>query len=326
MGVKRNIKKNQDSSVLLESLFYEFISEKKARNLSPATIFSYEKSFERFNKFLGERNTTEEITQKTYYAYIEDLKEDSGNGVMKITSVNHYLRDVRAFLNWCMERDSIAYFKMPLQKEQETVKETYTEEECLLLLDKPHKKAGFAEWRTWAMVAWVLGTGSRAETICSIKMGDINLFKSEARIGHTKNKKAQVLNITRELNIVLNQYIRDWRSEASNEEYLFCSISGEKLTTNAQRHAFRDYCHNRGIEKTSIHALRHTFAKQFILNTGDVFRLQKILGHSTLEMTRRYVNMFDDEVKEGLEQFTPLDRLKKTQQRKHVVKHATSRR
>ena len=111
-----------------------------------------------------------------------------------------------------------------------------------------------------------------------------------------------------------------FRGDASDSDYLFCNIGAEKLTTNALKHSLRDYNLARGVTKTSAHALRHTFAKNWILNTGDVFRLQKLLGHSTLEMTRKYVNMFSEDLKDNFENYNPLDRLKRTQPRRQTVK------
>ena len=56
---------------------------------------------------------------------------------------------------------------------------------------------------------------------------------------------------------------------------------------------------------------RHTFAKNWILNGGDIFRLQKILGHSTMDMVKNYVEMFDDDLKRDFETFNPLDNMLK---------------
>lgn len=54
---------------------------------------------------------------------------------------------------------------------------------------------------------------------------------------------------------------------------------------------------------------RHTFAKLYLLNGGDLFSLQRILGHATLEMVRRYVNLDADDVKRQHALASPLDRL-----------------
>jgi integrase/recombinase XerD len=63
----------------------------------------------------------------------------------------------------------------------------------------------------------------------------------------------------------------------------------------------------RGVEKTSIHLFRHTFSKKWIKNGGDIFRLQKILGHSSMKVVREYVNMFNDDLKDNFDRFNPLE-------------------
>ncbi len=53
------------------------------------------------------------------------------------------------------------------------------------------------------------------------------------------------------------------------------------------------------------HTLRHTGAKRFILAGGDVFTLQKLLGHTTLAMVRRYVELADVDVRAQHQRFSP---------------------
>lgn len=92
------------------------------------------------------------------------------------------------------------------------------------------------------------------------------------------------------------------------------------MTENALKLSIRDYNAARGVKKTSVHALRHTFAKLWIHNNGDVFRLQKMLGHSTLDMTRNYVNLFAVDLKEGFDEYSPLDRMVRKRRKKHTIK------
>ena len=62
-----------------------------------------------------------------------------------------------------------------------------------------------------------------------------------------------------------------------------------------------------GIKRLHAHLCRHTFATRFLINGGDVFTLQQILGHSTLEMVRHYVNLASSYIAIQHQKFSPLD-------------------
>ncbi len=188
------------------------------------------------------------------------------------------------------------------------------------MIKKPTKYATFVEWRSWAVVNWILATGHRAATVCEIKLGDINYSKREIYVRQTKTNKAYITPLSSALTTVIKEYVRTWRSEATDDDYLFCNVGEEQLTVNALKHSITHYNRSRGVDKISVHAFRHTFAKNWIRNTGDVFRLQKLLGHSSLDMTRAYVNMFSEDLKEGFEEHNPLDVIKKGQSRTQTIK------
>ena len=63
--------------------------------------------------------------------------------------------------------------------------------------------------------------------------------------------------------------------------------------------------------RCSPHVLRHTFARSFLRNGGDVFSLQRILGHSprSLQVTRRYLDLDDDDLRAVHRSVSPVDRL-----------------
>ena len=178
----------------------------------------------------------------------------------------------------------------------------------------------YCEWRSWAVVNWILATANREKTVCSIRMCDLNIPEKEIILPHLKNKKAQIIPMSSELAIVLKIFIREFRSDAKDNDYLFCNIAGERLSENALKLSVRKYNKSRDVERTSIHALRHTFAKYWIRNNGDVFRLQRLLGHSSLDMTRVYVNLFSEDLKEGFDNFSPLDRMSKKTSVKHKIR------
>jgi integrase/recombinase XerD len=62
--------------------------------------------------------------------------------------------------------------------------------------------------------------------------------------------------------------------------------------------------------RLSCHTFRHTFAKNWIMSGGDIFSLQKILGHAKLEMTKRYADLFMSAIQEQNDKFNPLNSIK----------------
>ena len=320
MAVKRKITKATAAKMTIQDAFEEYIEEKRARNLSSKSIENMKGSFKKWTRYLEEENfdmDIENLGPKYLFSFQSACLSDG----LKPTSLNHYLRDIRAFVYWCEERGYLVKgFKIEMVKAQESIIETYTDEEKRRLIAKPSKYAGFVEWRSWAIVNWILATGHRAGTVCAIKLGDVNYRRQEIAVRQTKTNKAYITPLSSALSVVIKEYVRMWRVEATDDDYLFCNVGEEQLTVNAIKHSIRDYNHSRGVDRTSIHAFRHTFAKDWIRNSGDVFRLQKLLGHSSLEMTRHYVNMFSEDLKEGFDDINPLDRLKRDASRKQTVK------
>lgn len=323
MAIKRTIKRTvEEESITLGAAIEEFTIEKEAHNKSPKTIKNYLQSLEYFISFHGFSADTplDAITPSHFYKWTNSLKLDG----VKPTSINHYVRDVRVFFYWCMDVDRkyMESFKIHQVEGQEEQIKLFPDAELELLLVKPERSNNkFTDWRTWVIVNWVLATGNRCSTIVDIRVDDVDFRRKEIVLHHTKNKKAQIIPLSSSLETILKEYIKMWRNGGKDKDaWLFPNIGEEQLSTGALQNSFAKYCKARGCSHTNIHGLRHNFAKLWIKNNGDMYKLQKILGHSTLDMTRRYVNMFSEDIKEDYDKFSPLDSLKRKQKRTQVVK------
>jgi integrase/recombinase XerD len=305
--LRRNI--NVDLKEALE----KYLLHCKAKNLAERTISSYEYEVGRFFNYLDKVGNIASVGDinsdivENYVLYMIDMLD-------KKSSVNSNLRSVRAFCNYCMKNGYIKEkFKVNMLKTKKKIKETYSDKELKLLLVKPDLlECDFAEYRSWLMVNWIMSTGNRLRTIRNIKVKDLDFESGYIKLSTTKNRYQQIIPFGKELQKLVKEYL-EYR-EGEDEDYLFCNIYGEKLSTTAVTSAIRRYNLNRGVSKTSTHLFRHTFAKKWILNGGDIFRLQKMLGHKSLEMVKEYVNMFGEDLKEDFEEFNPLNEFSKNKE------------
>lgn len=304
MGVKKKVKMRAGGvKIGLMLAFDEFIEEKEL-TVVEKTIANYRQSFGYFVDFndLGADTTLEEIKSPMFYGWIRTMQLEG----ISVGSINHYLRDVSAFFNWCYEVKGYLDEKITIEKVkgQEEPPKAFSKEDIDALRVKPNRGDSFRTWRTWAIINWVYGTGNRARTVCEVKISDVDFKGETITLRHTKNKKAQNIPLSPSLATVLKEYMRN--AEITGE-WLFPNIADEQLTTSALRQSFQKYCSDRGVEQTNIHGLRHSFAINWIANGGNQYILQNILGHSTVAMTSRYVRLSVEETKKNFEQFNPLD-------------------
>lgn len=290
----------------INECFKEFFIHCKAKNLSKRTMSYYEECFYRFANYYGENNLIEDVDQAVVDSFINYLKSTTN---CSNTSINTFLRGIRSLLYYCMDKKYLEAFKITLTKSEKKIKDTYTDDELKRILKKPNlKKCNFSEYRNWVVVNYLMATGNRLDTIINIKIKHVDFESGNILLDKTKNKKQQVIPMSTSLQKVLVEYINN-RSAKNEDDYLFCNIYGSKLTASALKNAIRRYNLARGVNKTSIHLFRHTFSKKWILAGGDIFRLQKILGHASIDMVKEYVNIFSRDLYKDFDRFNPLDQI-----------------
>ena len=261
-----NFKQNRTSLADAEKNFIKFC---KLKNLTERTIEFYEDDL----KYLLDQINVkylDEITQETLDDFILGEIEKG----KRTTTTNTRLRGLRVFLKFCAERGYIEELSIKLLKDDAELKEPYTEAELRKLLTRP-KSNRWTEYRSWAMINYLVATGNRARTVVNIKISDINFDENTIHLRAMKNRKQQIIPLSPALKEVLEDYLSSWKWNF--DDYLFPSTSGGQFAVRSFQQAIRKYNAERGVSKTSIHLFRHTFAKNFILAGGGLIQLQMLL-------------------------------------------------
>ena len=292
-------------SATIEETFSDFIISKKTKGLAEKTLQSYQSQFQAVARHMDVKMDIAMLQKADLDAMIISMRDAS----LSPNSINSYTRTLKSFFSWCNEQ-GITRLNIPLYKAEETVKETYSDAELAALLKKPDiRKATFAEYRDWVIINFLLNCGSRAATVRAIQIRDVDLDGGMVFYRHTKNRKAQVIPLCSAMVAILREYLRHRGGEVA--DYLFCTETGSQLTENGLRQSIARYNTRRGVQKTSIHLFRHTFARKYLIDCGgDAFTLQKLLGHSTLAMTKHYCAIFDADLTKNYDNFSPLAQMK----------------
>lgn len=229
---------------------------------------------------------------------------------ISIQTINHYLRSYRTFGNFCLAQGYILFFQCYIKEVDPPVKEVYTEKELKKLLVKPDI-TDFIDFRNYTIISLLLATGARCNTICNLKIKDFDFKNGVMYFNTLKNKHTEIIPIHPQTRKDILDFINVWRNDANENDWLFINEYGEQLTRSGLGKAIANYNKKRGVEKTSIHLFRHTFAKNWIQSNGDIISLSKMLTHSDLTMVKRYSNLYSIDLVEKAETFSPMASLKR---------------
>lgn len=293
-----------------------FISAQIERDNSPQTIYNYRYFYKRFCKFIDETFTgfnpeeisVEFIATEPIKTVFEDYLKKQG---LKQSSINNFLVCMRAFGNWCVDEGYLEFFQCPIKAVPTEIKDTYTEKELEKLLVKP-PITNFVAFRCYCMISLMLNTGARRRTLVNIKIKDVDFQEGYINFNVTKTRKVVRLGLDRKTMKDLTEWINYYRTSrgAEEDDYLFCNEYGEQLSCRSVTGSIARYNQERGVEKTSVHLFRHTFAKNWIVSGGDIITLARVLTHSELEMVQRYANLYGGDIKKEILEHSTISQLR----------------
>ena len=157
--------------------------------------------------------------------FILDLRSDNHH-CNKIT-VNSYLRGVRVFLYYCMEMDYMPSFKIVIPMADKKLKETYTDSELKVLLEKPDiKTCSFSKYRIWVFSNYLLATGNRISTALNLRIEDIDFMNGIIQLNQTKNRTSQLIPLSPTLSKILREYLRYRKGQP--KDFVFCNSFGNQ--------------------------------------------------------------------------------------------------
>lgn len=290
-----------------------FIDAIRARNRSEETVKFYKQQIRNLILALEAQGLptkvdkiTHDIVEQNFVGYSLDVLG------IRYSTVTLRLRGLKAFFNWMKQRGILKetpFKDIVIPKAETKMVETYSSEQIREMLRQPDLET-FVGFRDYAIITLFIETGVRLRELVDIKVSDVRMKDSQVLI-HGKNRSDRLVPIQTKAKHVINRYIKV-RGD-SPAPYLFITHSDTKMSRKAVQDRIAKYGRISNIinVRNSPHTFRHTFAKMSVQNGANIFDLQKILGHSTLDMVRVYVNLFSSEVVEAHKKFSPLENLDK---------------
>jgi len=316
----------EKDNIPLEKLTRHFEAYNRSEGKSPRTVEWYCRVLRYFERYLEEQGHSTNLGDLTlevareFVLYLQTRRKWDGHpyipspdGKLAAISVQNYVRGLRAFFSWLYregytEEHILAQLKPP--KASQKLVGVLAEEEVARILACLDANTA-SGCRDTAMVITFLDCGLRLSELTGLRLNDAHIDQCYLKV-MGKGAKERIVPIGNLAQKVLQRYVFHFRPEPifEDQDHLFLTLDGKPMTANAVKLIFARLAQRSGIKRLHAHLCRHTFATNYLINGGDVFSLQQILGHTSLEMVRRYVTLASAQVRVQHRKFSPMDRMK----------------
>ena len=293
----------------------------QAAGHSKRTIGWIESSVRYFSEFLGERQDISQVTANDLRRFIIAWGQrpkfahhpfnPPQNEHVSPMSVQTYARGIKAFFGHLAAEELIPtnpMQKVKTPKVHTTAVPTFNAPEVERLLRVPDRNSS-SGFRDFALMLTFFDTHARLSELLGLDEKDVDIEGGLLRL-MCKGGKENVVPIGTRVSRALLKYRLKYRPQAIGTNAFWLSEDGIRLTPNRVEFLIRRYGKKAGLERCYPHKLRHTASVLYLRNGGDPFSLQKMLGHTSLQMTRHYCNLADADVKQAHVKFGVADRLK----------------
>lgn len=287
----------------LPQVIQEFLLDGEARGHSRATLLAYRSAFKFFTAWTTARGVTTvgEITPALLRAYASYCSEALSPG-----GAHARLRPVKTLLKWAHQENLIpddVTRRMPLPKLPRDPQPAVRFDDFKKLLAAARLKSR-QPLRDVALLTVLYDTGIRASEALHLTLDDVRP-EGFLLIRQGKGGKSRSVPIERPTLKALRAYLQKERHDNPGTRVIFL-VDDHPMSRGALDKVLDRLSACAGLSRLSAHAFRRGFAVQYLRNGGDVFTLQRIFGHSSLEMSNRYAQLVEDDVKAAHRRASPI--------------------
>jgi integrase/recombinase XerC len=278
-----------------------YLLQLRADGRSPHTIKSYERHLGSLLDWLakhGRNAALDEITPQVLAEFLvsDDVRASRRGGLRSTSTVNAVRTSLRVVFDWLHDAGHTRINPARLIRRaicSPPPPKALSDAQVERLHEVLAAATGVVAARDRAMVALMLGSGLRIGSAVALDVGDVDLANGVLTARCVKRDRVQRVYFGAEARDRLANLITSLPGPGP----LFRAPNGQRMTV---RHACRritDWLDRAGIHDASPHSLRHTFATRLLARTGDVFLVQKALGHRSIASTAVYLEVSDDRLR-----------------------------